>query len=148
MAYSVTDAVTEGVNLVSRREFELLISMNSKRVDAELVDALIQRLIGELFELPEVQSIRPGKTQNSVPGAKGDTLQWGTILVTLAASGGVLTSLITVLQAWLARHEKRSLVLEIDGDKLEITGMSNAEQKELVEIWLKRHTGVLLPGDE
>jgi hypothetical protein len=47
--------------------------------------------------------------------------------VALAASGGVLTTLIGALQAWLLRSSAGKVVVEIDGDRLEVTGAGNEE---------------------
>jgi hypothetical protein len=57
------------------------------------------------------------------PGAKaGDPAAISSLVVVLAASGGVLTTLIGALQAWLVRSSARNVVIEIDGDRLELTG--------------------------
>ena len=60
-------------------------------------------------------------------------------LVALAASGGVLTTLIGALQAWLLRSSARQVVVEIDGDRLELTGATEEERRKLTAAWLDRH---------
>jgi hypothetical protein len=81
-------------------------------------------------------------------GAKaGAPPDLNTILLTLAGAGGVLTTIIGVLQSWLTRHEKRSVTLEIDGDKIEITGISSEEQKRLADAWIRRHRGFVIADD-
>jgi hypothetical protein len=54
----------------------------------------------------------------------------------LAASGGALTTIINLIQSKLTKD--RSVTLEIDGDKLEVTGISSEDQKRLIDDWLKR----------
>jgi hypothetical protein len=66
-------------------------------------------------------------------------LDFGTLVVTLAASGGVLTTLINVVQSWVARSDRHAITLEMGGDKLAITGVSSKEQTKLIAAWLSRH---------
>ncbi len=73
-------------------------------------------------------------------GTKGvDPVSLSTLVVTLAASGGVLTTLVGALQAWLLRSSARQVVLEIDGDRLEVNGVTGAERRQLTAEWLRRH---------
>jgi len=64
------------------------------------------------------------------------SIDWTTLFVTLAASGGALTTIINLIQSKLTKD--RSVTLEIDGDKLEVTGISSEDQKRLIDDWLKR----------
>jgi hypothetical protein len=73
-------------------------------------------------------------------GAKvGDPASVNSLVVALAASGGVLTTLIGALQAWLVRSSARQIVVEIDGDRIEVSGASTEERRELTAAWLNRH---------
>ncbi|MER7461004.1 hypothetical protein [Micromonospora sp. NPDC126480] len=77
------------------------------------------------------------------PGAKAaDPAGVTSLLIALAASGGVLTGLIGLLQAWLLRGSDRTLVVEIDGDRLELTGATSEERRRLTNAWLSRHEQV------
>ena len=107
--------------------------------DAEDLATLTQRLMSELKELG-VESVEPVRLSESPEGTKGAGIDWGTVLVTLAASGGVLTTLINLLQARLSRDERRSVTVEIGGDKLMLTGVSSQQQQQLIDEWLKRHS--------
>ncbi|MGI9113172.1 MAG: effector-associated constant component EACC1 [Gaiellaceae bacterium] len=76
------------------------------------------------------------------PGAKGiGSGDLGSLLVVLTASGGVLTTLVGTLQAWLLRHSGSQIVVEIDGDRLELTGATDDELRRALEVWLARHDG-------
>jgi hypothetical protein len=115
--------------------------------DAEKLAELSRQLRTELMEL-DVESVELVRTGKIPAGAKaGEPITWGVLLVTLAASGGVLTTLINVLQSWLTRHEQRSVSLEIDGDKLEVKGMSSQEQQRLIDDWLGRHRRIVIAND-
>ena len=107
--------------------------------DPEEIERFTQQLREELTELDveAVDLVRAGETP--AKAKVGDPITWGTLLLTLAASGGVITTVINVLQSWLTRQERRSISLEIDGDKLEIKGISSKEQQRLINEWRSRH---------
>lgn len=114
------------------------------QADAEEIAELTRQLRTEVMEL-NVESIDLVHAREVPAQAKsGDPITWGTLLVTLAASGGVLTTLINVLQPWLTRHKGCSVTLEIDGDKLEVQGISSKEQRRLINDWLSRHPDFLI----
>ena len=115
--------------------------------DAELSERAARQLREEFLEL-DVETVEFARGGETPEGAKaGAAPDLSTILLTLAASGGVLTTIIGVLQSWLTRHERRSVTLEIDGDKIEITGISSEEQKRLIDAWMRRHRGFVVADD-
>ncbi len=107
--------------------------------DPEEIERFTQQLREELTELDveAVDLVRAGETP--AKAKVGDPITWGMLLLTLAASGGVITTVINVLQSWLTRQERRSISLEIDGDKVEIKGISSKEQQRLINEWHSRH---------
>ncbi len=124
---------------------QLMLNIDAgPEADAEELEQLTRQLRGELTEL-DVETVNLVRAGEAPRGAKaGDPITWGALLVALTASGGVLTTLIGALQSWLTRHERRSVTLEIDGDKLEVTGISSEEQQRLTNAWISRHTGILV----
>ncbi len=105
---------------------------------------LSQQMRDNLLKLP-VKDVDYLRKENLSNGTKaGDIISWETLIVTLAASGGVITALINFILGWVKRNESRSVILEIDGNKLEVSGLSASEQKDLIETWLKRNSGILL----
>ena len=74
-------------------------------------------------------------------GAKGAELaEWGVWLVTLSASGGVLTSLISVAKDWLDRRGGGNRIkITIGGDTIELDGASSAQQAALMKDFIRRH---------
>ncbi|MBI3242190.1 MAG: hypothetical protein HYZ49_07850 [Chloroflexi bacterium] len=98
---------------------------------------LTKQVADELREL-EIETVELGRNE-APPGAmSGPGIDWSLVLVTLAASGGVLTTVINLLQARLSRDERRSVTVEIGGDKLTLTGVSSEQQQQLIDEWLKR----------
>ena len=126
----------------------MALALNTgQEADDEELERLTQQLRRELLEMDveAVDLVREGEAPSKAKA--GDAITWGSLLLTLAASGGVLTTLIQVLQSWLTRHEQRSLTLEIDNDRLEITGISSKEQERLIEAWLSRHRSDVIADD-
>lgn len=107
--------------------------------DAEEVAASTEQLRRELLDLDVEEVERPAAGQPP-PGAKGVELAaLGALVVTLAQSQ-LLTPVVAAVRSWLAGQQQRSIKLELDGDVLELTGLSTGEQRRLTEEWLSRHT--------
>ncbi|HWN21951.1 MAG TPA: hypothetical protein VNP93_08245 [Gaiellaceae bacterium] len=105
--------------------------------DDEETAALVARLREELVAVELDPVAAPAETP---PGAKGlGAGELGSMLVVLAASGGVLTTLVGTVQAWLLRHADSRIVLEVAGDRLELTGATDSERRRALDNWLARH---------
>ncbi len=124
------------------RETRLVLNIDAgPEADAEELAELTRQLREDLLHL-DVETVDLAHAGEAPTGTKAvDPVTAGTLLVTLAASGGVLTTLINALQSWLTRHERRGVTLEIGGDKLDVTGISSEEQQRLIDAWLSRHRG-------
>jgi hypothetical protein len=92
-------------------------------VDSEIGRAAVP-MIGEL-----------SKEQRSTPGEVGD------LVVTLGTSVGTLGSAVGVLRRWLARRPRHTIRLAIDGDTVEISGLSTYNEDRLVDLYVRRHGG-------
>ena len=64
----------------------------------------------------------------------------GVLTIMLARSSELLAKLIDVVQSWLSSSGARSVRLELDGDVLEVTGITRGDQRELIRTWIDRHT--------
>jgi hypothetical protein len=51
----------------------------------------------------------------------------------------MLGAVVDTVQSWLARLGSRSVKLELDGDVLEVTGVSAQQQGDLIRTWVERH---------
>jgi hypothetical protein len=51
----------------------------------------------------------------------------------------LLGPVVAAVRSWLAGSPQRRIKLELDGDALELTGLSSKEQRRLVDEWLSRH---------
>jgi hypothetical protein len=46
---------------------------------------------------------------------------------------------VAAVRSWLGGSGQRTVKLEMDGDLLELTGVSSKEQRRLTDEWLRRH---------
>ena len=107
--------------------------------DETETEELSRRLGDELLELDIDQVIPAAATAPG--GAKaGDPVTWQTLLVTLSASGGVLTTVIAAVSEWLRRRNRPvGVVLKIGDDSLTLPASSEEERRLLIETFVQRH---------
>ena len=107
--------------------------------DSEELAALVQRLRAELLDL-DVDRVEPLTAGEAPEGAKGvELLALGVLVVQFVLQPGVLTSIVDGVRSWLQRQSVRSVKLTLNGDSLEVTGVSSEEQDRLVELWIARN---------
>jgi hypothetical protein len=107
--------------------------------DAEELFELTQGLSEELLEL-DVNTVKLGSRGQAPDGAKGATLlAFGGLAIQFVLKAPVLRSVVDTTIAWLGRQQARSVKLTLDGDTLEVTGVSSEEQSRLIERWVARH---------
>ena len=109
--------------------------------DAEELAQLTNRLRDELLglDVDTVYSACGGEAPDSSKGI--DLLAAGRLVVKFVLRHDLLQSIIDSVRSWLGRQHARSIKLTLDGDSLELTGVSSAEQDRLVELWVMRHAG-------
>ena len=93
----------------------------------------------ELLDL-DVDAVGTSGAGEPPPGSRAvDVAAIGTLVVTLADSQ-VFAAVVAMVHSWLAGSSRRRIKLELDGDSLELTGVSSSEQRRLADEWLDRHT--------
>ncbi|MGH3770050.1 MAG: hypothetical protein ACRDRW_01385 [Pseudonocardiaceae bacterium] len=108
--------------------------------DAAELDELAMQLREQLLEL-DIERADRATAGQAPPGARaGEVLVAGALTVLLAQSSGLLTALVETVRSWVSRGSGRSVKLELDGDVLEVTGITRADQRELIKTWVDRHT--------
>lgn len=65
-------------------------------------------------------------------------IDWSSIMLTAIASGSLLSTIVNAVQSHLSRDRK--VIFEIDGDRLELTGISSQTQNELIKEWIMFHS--------
>lgn len=133
---------------MTNQQIQLTLTLDpDSSLDSEGLQNLTLQLREEILEL-DVEDAKLGRLATAPDGSKVvEPFSLGTIVVTLLAAGGVITTLINAIQSWLTRHDRRSITLEIDGDKLQITGISSEEQQRLTNLWLQRHPELTQSSD-
>ena len=109
--------------------------------DTALLEQLTQGLRSEIEEL-EVDAVELSDAGSPPPMSKsGSGTNWGQLLVTLANPGAILANVIKAIDSWIKTQDGRSVTVEIDGDRLELTGVSTEDQKAVIQHWIQRHRG-------
>ncbi|WP_405980563.1 hypothetical protein [Streptomyces sp. NBC_00158] len=111
------------------------------------VDVLREDLL--LLDVERVAHPDGGPAPDGTRGAATDLLN--VLLVSLPPALPLLSNLVGVVKEWLGRTgTPRHVVLEIDGNRLELTGVRSEEQRRLTDLWIARvcepDTGA--PGQE
>ncbi len=106
--------------------------------DAGDMTRLLGSLRAELRDL-DIQSVRQPEAPAPADAKSGGLPSPDQLVVGVATSPDVLASVIGWIRAWLGRNRVRSAKLSIDGDTLEVTGVSSAEQQRLIDLWVSRH---------
>jgi hypothetical protein len=83
-----------------------------------------------------VELVRGGEPP---PGTRAVELAALGALVVTVAQSPLLGPVVAAVRSWLAGAPQRSVKLELDGDALELTGLSSKEQRRLTDEWLSRH---------
>jgi hypothetical protein len=120
---------------------ELRLHLIENGADPQRLETLTGFLRDELLQL-DVETVAVLPTGTPPAGARAiDATAVGGLLVSLGHTAGGLRSVVQVLQQWLARGHRaaRTVRLEIDGDVLQLSNASAADQERLVELFIGRH---------
>jgi len=130
----------EAVVTVERGELMVEVEATAD-ADAEELVQLTDRLRDELLglDVDAVYQASGGEVPDSWKGV--GLLAAGGLVVRFVLRQDLLQSIIDGIRSWLGRQHARSIKLTLDGDSLELTGVSSAEQDRLVELWVMRHGG-------
>jgi len=116
----------------------MLVSVVDADLDAAEVEDTLIRLRRELLEHPDVADVQPGSSAPVPAGSKAVGGLVAALSVTVL-SPAVLVSLVETIRS--AAWRNRTIRVEIDGDVLELTGTTSAQQQQVVDAWLSRHDG-------
>lgn len=120
-------------------QMELRVAMSGGSDDVLAEDAA--QLREELCEL-DVDDVTDAVAGDAPPGSKGlDLAVLGALVVRLSQSRELLREVVDTVHDWLNRNDSHHVRLEIDGDVLDMTGVSAEERKALVDAWVERHAG-------
>lgn len=121
-------------------------------VQVEVVDAgadegqleVLALLLRQELLMLDVRAVEPYQEGTAPEGSKGGLAAVaGLLSVSLAPGLQALGSVVVVIREWLRRSgSARTVKLTIDGDVLELSGATGEMQQQLVDAFVRRHTGV------
>ena len=120
---------------------ELRLQLFEEGADAERLAALTGYLRAELLQL-DVEDVTTSQAGEAPPGARVvGVAAVGALLVALGQSADGLRAVVSAISAWLRRAEgtRRTVRLELDGDALELSQASAADQERLIELFVSKH---------
>ncbi|MFG1816558.1 hypothetical protein ACGFIF_22570 [Kribbella sp. NPDC049174] len=122
---------------------EVRVGVVEEGSDDARLEELALLLRQELLTL-DVRAVEP-YCEGEVPeGSRGPGLAAiaGVLSVSLQPGLQVLGTVVSVVRDWLRRSGGgRTVKVTIDGDTIELSGASNAVQQQLVDAWVRKHTG-------
>lgn len=110
--------------------------------DAQRLDDVTGMLRRELLDL-DVDDVRRPTAGPAPDGSRAlDVAALGALVVTLGHTATGLGEVVAAVRRWLARGGgvRRTVKIEIDGDTLELSEVSAAEQDRLVDLFVGRHS--------
>ena len=111
-------------------------------------DELTAALQRELLQL-DVDSVDRVSAGPAPDGSRGvDLAVLGALIVQVGKSAPVLGQIVDVIQAWAARAPDRVVDLKIGDDTIKLSGLSEPDQRALIDSWIARHAAPPAPASE
>ncbi|MEV5812153.1 hypothetical protein [Streptomyces mutabilis] len=105
-------------------------------------ETAIKNLRNELLEVRGLFGVHPANAaaEHSGPGTPKSPMTFGLVGLTLTAAPFALRQITTVIKAWLERQKARTIILEVDGERLEMTAPTSKDQEAALEFFIQRHS--------
>ncbi len=117
-------------------QIHLSVEEDVSPLEMEELTAAMRR---ELLRL-DVEGVDRLSSGPAPEGARGiDLAAIGALVVSLGKTAPVLGQVIEVVRAWAARAPNRTVKLSLGGDTLELGGMSESDQRQVIQDWMARH---------
>jgi hypothetical protein len=117
---------------------QLRLRVDDDDADPEELADLTARLREELLDL-DLDAVERPPAGPAPPGTRGGELvAVGTLLASFARPE-LIAGIVAAVRSWLGGNGQRTVKLEMDGDLLELSGVSSTEQRRLTDEWLRRH---------
>ncbi|WP_182872952.1 effector-associated constant component EACC1 [Microbispora sp. H10670] len=116
---------------------ELKVSLDAgSEADEIEIERLSRNLRGELLDL-DVDDVRHLPDSAPANAKAGDGAIWTTLLVTLSASGGVITTIIAAINGWLSRRQEPVTVTVQFGDNsITLPNATDEERRLLLDAFI------------
>ncbi|MFC7494874.1 MULTISPECIES: hypothetical protein [unclassified Nocardioides] len=120
---------------------EIVLAVSEDGADDVRLDDLGRLLRDELLQLPEAASVDALTTGEAPPGTRGGLVaEAGALVITAPPNVAALVAIVGSVWRWLRRGGStgRRIRLEVDGDVIELSGATDAQQEKLIEEWIAR----------
>ncbi len=109
-------------------------------LDDEEHERLSLSLRRELLDLDAVETVEARFVGETPSGTRAiDPVTIGALVVIVGKGAVALQALTAAVKTWLV-GQPRTVKLAIDGDTLELSGVSSVDQERLVTAWIERHS--------
>ena len=120
----------------NKLEINLHVDDDISPLELEELTAAMRRELLQ-FDVDSVDRVSAGPAP---AGSRGiDVAAIGALVVSLGKATPVLGQVVEVIRAWAARSPQRTVKLTLAGDTLEVGGMSESEQHQVIRDWMLRH---------
>ncbi len=105
--------------------------------DAAELDEATAQLREELLEL-DVDAVDRPAGEPPPPGTRAaEAVLLGTLLVPLGREA--IAAVVRTIETWVARRSSRTVKVTLDGDSIELSNVSDADQRRLIDSFVARH---------
>jgi hypothetical protein len=122
---------------------DLRVRLSEDDADGARLAELTRYLRSELLQL-DVEDVTALPGEVPPPGSRAfGAAEVSGLLVMLGQSANGLRSVVAAVTAWAGRGggARRTVRLELDGDALELSQASAADQERLISLFVTRHSG-------
>ena len=121
---------------------EVRVGVVEDGADGARLEELALLLRQDLLTL-DVRSVEPVADGDAPPGTRGGLAAIaGLLSVSLVPGMQAVGAVVAVVRDWLRRSGGgRTVKLSMDGDTIELTGVSDEVQQRLVDAWVRKHSG-------
>jgi len=117
----------------------LTLRLDDERADGQELDGTVRRLRRQLLDLDLYDA---GGAKHAAPtGSKGVDVAALNAVAVLVCQPEIFAAVVSVMQSWIGGRPERTVEMEVDGDRLHVTGLSDRQQQELIDAWLRRRGG-------
>ena len=121
-----------------RSQATVALVLHEEEPDPEELEELTAKLRRRLLEL-DVDAVDRTASGEAPAGARGIGAALGPLIVQFLASKESLGAMVATIRGWLSGRDDRTVKIAMDGDTLELTGVSAEGQEQLVAAWIARH---------
>jgi hypothetical protein len=99
------------------------------------IDSLSRNFREDLLNLRNVEEVHLLYEKPPPDSRAFDGVALGSMVVDIVG-GGAIKEVTQTVQAWIERNENRSITIEMDGEKIDVKGISAKDQQKIIDAWV------------